>query len=478
MRIEAKWPDADFIVGNPPFLGGKLLRRQLGDLEVDDLFRVYGAQVPPEADLVSYWFEKARSQIAEKKANKAGLVATNSIRNGANRKVLEKVMQDAAIFEAWSDEPWVVDGASVRVSLVCFSSKESRNSVLLNNLPVSNINSDLTGGLVDLTQAVPLTENSGVSYQGITKGGLFQISADVARKWLKNPKNANGRKNSDVLFPMFSGGDIVKGAPMDWVVNFTGLSEREASFFEKPFEHVLKEVKPFRENNKRQLYRDRWWTFAEPRPGMLDAISNLERYIATPKVSKYRVFVLAHKKALPDNLVIAIARSDFTCFGVLSSRFHEAWALAKGATLEDRPTYTPTATFQTFPFPEGLTPTIPAERYAKDRRAKAVAKAAAELNRLRNNWLYPDDSVRFEQEVSLGYPDRAIPIDTEAAVEMQSRTLTNLYNDRPTWLIDAHRDLDAAVAGAYGWPEDISTEDALAALLELNRERAAAQGSA
>ncbi len=118
--VEAQWPEADFIVGNPPFLGGKLLRRGLGDDNVETLFRVYGGRAPAEADLVCYWFAKAWAALQAGRAKRVGLVSTNSIRGGANRKVLEPIAAAGAIFEAWSDEPWTIDGAAVRVSLVCF----------------------------------------------------------------------------------------------------------------------------------------------------------------------------------------------------------------------------------------------------------------------------------------------------------------------------------------------------------------------
>jgi type II restriction/modification system DNA methylase subunit YeeA len=141
--------------------------------------------------------------------------------------------------------------------------------------------------------------------------------------------------------------------------------------------------------------------------------------------------------------------------------------------LEDRPRYTCSTTFDTFAFPEGLTPNIPAKDYADDPRAVAIAKAAKRLDELRNAWLNPPDLVRIEPEVVPGYPDRILPKDAVAAVTLRERTLTNLYNQRPQWLIDAHHDLDAAVAAAYGWPADISEEEALAKLLELNLARAA-----
>jgi type II restriction/modification system DNA methylase subunit YeeA len=154
--------------------------------------------------------------------------------------------------------------------------------------------------------------------------------------------------------------------------------------------------------------------------------------------------------------------------------YHEWWTLRLCTWLGvgNDPRYTPTTTFETFPFPEGLTPSIPAKDYELDPRAQAIARAAKRLDELRNAWLNPPDLIKIEPEVVPGYPDRILPKDAQAAVTLKSRTLTNLYNQRPQWLSDAHRDLDAAVAAAYGWPVDISEEEALAKLLELNLARA------
>ena len=203
-------------------------------------------------------------------------------------------------------------------------------------------------------------------------------------------------------------------------------------------------------------------------------------------MARHRYFVLLESVVLPDNLVIAIARDDFTSFGVLESQFHESWSLTRGAWIGagNDPTYTPTTTFETFPFPEGLTPNIPAADYAGNPRAIRIAAAAKRLDELRRAWLNPPDLVDIVPEVTptaapgqepRRYPDRIVPKTAEAAVKLKKRTLTNLYNERPRWLADAHDALDRAVAAAYGWAEDIATEDALARLLALNLQRARAQ---
>ena len=207
---------------------------------------------------------------------------------------------------------------------------------------------------------------------------------------------------------------------------------------------------------------------------MFTAVAHLWRFMVTPEVSEHRLFVWCPRSVVPDKNLVVIARDDDTAFGILHSRFHAGWALRLGTSLEDRPRYTPSTTFETFPFPEGLTPNIPAADYADDPWAVAIAAAARRLNELREAWLNPPDLVERVPEVVPGYPDRILPVSPQAAAILKKRTLTNLYNERPAWLDNAHRDLDAAVAAAYGWPADISEEDALARLLALNLERAAA----
>ena len=206
-------------------------------------------------------------------------------------------------------------------------------------------------------------------------------------------------------------------------------------------------------------------------------LAPLCRYIATPTVAKHRLFVWLPSTVCPDHQLIVIARNDDTTFGTLHSRFHELWSLRLGTWLGvgNDPRYTPSTTFETFPFPEGLTPDIPAADYAGDPRAQRIAAAAAELVRLRDAWLNPPEWVKRVPEVVPGYPDRILPVDDEAAAELKKRTLTNLYNQRPTWLANAHRTLDEAVAAGYGWPADLSDDEILARLFALNQERAAAE---
>jgi type II restriction/modification system DNA methylase subunit YeeA len=439
---EAAWPEADVVIGNPPFLGGKKMRSVLGDEYVEALFTVYDEKVPREADLVTYWFEKARAAIEAGRLKRAGLLATNSIRGGASRKVLDRIRESGQIFMAWSDEEWVVEGAAVRISLIGFDAGEETDR-RLDGSSVPAIHPDLTGGgasvgAVDLTRARRLKENLGIAFMGDTKGGPFDIPGDLARRWLKLPPNPNGRPNSGVLRPWANGLDVTRRPRDMWIIDFgVDMPEEEAALYEAPFQYALKTVRPERVTSR--TTRPEWWLHERPRPDMRVALAPLRRYLATVRVAKHRLFAWLSQETLPDSSLFAFVRDDDFFFGVLHCRFHETWALRLGTSLEDRPRYTATTTFETFPFP-----------HATDEQRKALAKAAAELDRLRTAWLNP-------------------PGATDA--DLKKRTLTNLYNERPAWLANAHAALDAAVAAAYGWPANITDDEMLARLLALNLER-------
>ncbi|HEX2864523.1 MAG TPA: DNA methyltransferase, partial [Deinococcales bacterium] len=428
---EAKrpWPEAEYIVGNPPFKGDKQLRDELGHAYVERLFRVYEGTVPHGSDYVCYWFERAREAIAAGQTRRAGLIATNSIRGGVNRRVLDRICEDGGIFAAWSDEPWTLDGAAVRVSIVGFDDGSDRSRTL-NGQPVAAIAADLTAG-VDLTIARRLPENGGISFVGDQKGGAFDVSGELARTWLDLP-NPGGRSNRDVLKPWVNAKDIVQAPSGRWIIDFGAMPEAEARLYEAPFQHVLEKVKPERMTANREAYRLRWWIHGEARPGMQRALAKLRRFIVTPRHSKHRLFVWLEAPTVPDSAVIVFAREDDFTFGVLHSRVHELWALALGTSLEDRPRYTPSSTFETFPFPKPA----PAEH-------RAVAAAAEALDRMRSDYL------------------------VRAGV-----TLTALYNQRQPWLAALHDDLDQAVNAAYGWPYPLEDQEILARLLALNLERA------
>ena len=472
---EAEWPAADGIIGNPPFLGGKRMRDGLGDAYVERLFATYRGRVPAEADFVTYWVEKAWRAIAAHRVERAGLVTTNSVRGGASRRVLDPIADAGALMEAWADEPWVVAGAAVRVSMFGFG----RGFVdrRLEGHASERINADFTGSALDFTRVVRLPENAGTAFIGTQKGGAFDISGEVARAWLTSPSNPNGRSNSDVIRPWRNGGHIARRWSDDWVIYIPPkTSEADAALFELPFQHLLRAVKPERAKLNREAYRRRWWIHSEARPGLFRALEGLERFLVTPRVSRRRFFTWVDPAVIPDTRLVVFAREDDLAMGLLSSRHHIAWSevTASRHGVGNDFTYNAESCFDTFPFPEGLTPDIPASDYAGDPRAAAIAEGAAELNQLREAWLNPPDLIRIEPEVVPGYPDRVLPRDEAAAKVLKTRTLTNLYNQRPAWLDMAHRRLDAAVASAYGWPADLPDEEILARLFALNQERSKA----
>ena len=468
---EPDWPEADVVIGNPPFLGNRKTRRELGSDYADMLERVYRGHVHGRPDLVCYWFAKAGRLLAIGKLQRVGLVATNSIRGGTNRAVLDRILENSTIFDAWADEPWVVDGAAVRVSLVCFASVDSGLPISLDGTGAVRVHTDLTVGRSDLTKAGRLAQNAAVAFQGDIKRGPFDIPGDLAREWLRLPANPNGRPNADVLRPWSNGMDLTRRPSGRWIVDFgDAMSEGQAALFEAPFGYIREHVKPIRQGNREKASREFWFRHWNPRPGMWRALGSLPRYIVTPRVAKHRLFVWLPVRVCPDSATIAIARDDDTTFGILHSRFHEIWSLRLGTWLGkgNDPRYTPTTTFETFPFPAGLTPDILASEYAVDPRAKAVALEAQQLVELRVRWLNPPEWVEWVDEPVPGYPQRPVPRDEDAAKALKKRTLTNLYNARPQWLVDAHAALDAAVAAAYGWDADISDDEVLRELLALN----------
>ncbi len=494
--FEAQWPTVDVIIGNPPFLGDKKMRGELGDEYTDALRKLYTDRIPGGADLVTYWFEKSRAQIESGLCQRAGLVATNSIRQNRNRPVLERICDSTRIFNAWSDEEWINDGAAVRVSLVCFgtaviSAQAGIHCCQLDGQPVATIHADLTAGDgLDLTQAQPLKENAGWSYFGLCLAGPFKVDSATALNWLDQP-NPHGKPNADVLKPIYNGSDITRRWAGDWVIDFALLDEAQAALYEAPFAYVLEHVKPTRMNNARKARAEKWWRHGEARPGLRSKLAGLPHYIATPETAKHRFFVRFPLSVAPEHSLIVFPVNDEATFGILSSRIHLVWALAAGGRMGmgNDPRYNSSMTFAKFPFPEGLSPALsrpvghPHPLAGEGLEEKAsIAAAAQQLNELRENWLNPaewTDWQRTAAEERGGYPARPVAKPSHEA-DLKKRTLTNLYNARPAWLDNAHKTLDAAVALTYGWHDytpEMPDEEILRRLLALNLARTNADAS-
>ena len=448
--VEPAWPAADVIIGNPPFLGGNKVRKELGNHYVDALFGLYEGRVPAFADLVCYWFERARERIVAGQVQRAGLLATQGIRGGANRKVLERIKETGNIFWAQSDRNWILDGATVHVSMVGFDDG-SETTRTLDSHPVTTINTDLTAA-VDLTTARRLKENESICFMGPSPKAPFDIDAQLAQKMLSDGGNINGRPNSDVVRPVASAVDLVQRSRQKWTIDFALMPMEQAALYELPFEYVKQHVYPVRSQNRRAAYAEKWWQYAEPRPGMREALKRRSRFIATPGVAKHRIFVWMSLEVLCNQGTLVFARDDDYFFGILHSKLHELWARGTGTQLREAESgfrYTPTSTFETFPFPWP-----PGQEPVEDLRVEAIAAAARTLAEQRDRWLSPSDA---------------------DAAGLKQRTLTKLYNERPTWLGLTHRRLDQNVLDAYGWPHNILDEEILARLLALNGERATVQ---
>ena len=312
---EPEWPKVDFIVGNPPFLGGKKMRSELSDEYVDQLFALWRGRVPAEADLVTYWFEKAREQIEQGRAKRAGLLATQGIRGGANREVLKAIKESGEIFFAESDREWILDGAAVHVSMVGFGQAEGVESVL-DGREVEEIHSNLSAS-VDVTKARRLPGKRSQAFMGDTKGGPFDIEDSLAQKLLEQP-NPHGRPNSDVVVPWVNGRDITQRPRFMWIIDFgLDVAESVAAMYEAPFRLVEEQVQAIREVSRSTI--DAWWLHERPRGEMRRALEDLARYLATPRVTKHRLFVWRTQPVLPDSQVIALSFEKELYLGLLLS---------------------------------------------------------------------------------------------------------------------------------------------------------------
>ncbi len=435
---EPEWPSAEFIVSNPPFLGHVPFRKSLGDRYVEAVYQLYGSRIPNSSDLCCYWLEKARAQIEVGKTRRAGLLATQAVRFQSNRPVLKRIKETGDIFEAISDKDWVLEGAAVHISIICFDNGSDTNRALDGN-SVRAINSDLTIGF-DLTAAKPLSVNQNIAFQGVGKVGDFDIPAFTAAEMLNKP-NPHGRPNTEVIRRWVNGVDITRSPRDMWIIDFgTDRSEEEAALYEVPFEHIKASVKSERIENSVQWRATNWWLHGYLATEMRTALSQMPRYIGTSVTAKHRFFVWLSADSLPSNSVVAIASAEDYMMGVLHSKPHVAWSLAMGTQLEDRPRYIVSTCFETFPFP----------RPSEEQRDR-ISAAAVNLSKLREGWLHPSGAT---------------------ATALRRRTLTNLYNERPTWLDNVHARIDEAVAEAYGWPANLTEAEILERLLVLNLERA------
>ncbi len=454
----ADWPQADFIIGNPPFLGDKLMRRHLGDEYVDALRNEYEGRVPGGADICTYWFEQSRKRVENTDGLRVGLLATQNIRGGASRKVLDAIKQTGDIFFGISDRDWILDGANVHISMVGFD-KGTEQSRLLDGSPVTTIYSNLSASS-DVSTVKPLAENGGIAFIGSCKGGPFDITFETAQELFADAGNPNGRPNSDVVRPVVNSQDLLNRTRPRWIIDNADKTLADACMYTGPHRIVEELVKPIRAENKNEWLRENWWRPQRMRPEMRQAIAPLPRFMVTPTTSKHRVFAWVNHPVLPDHKLVVIARDDDYIFGTLHSSMHEVWARLVTTQLREKESgqnYN-IWSFQMFPLPWP-----PGKEPQENPLYKAIATAARELNELRERWLNPPewlDPIAASVDAANDFADvpaAARPLIRQSAImaaaakdkNLKKRTLTNLYNERPTWLKLAHKKLDEAVLAAY-----------------------------
>jgi hypothetical protein len=466
---KAEWPKADYVIGNPPFLGTKRMRAALGDGYVDALRGTYADAVEDSADLVMYWWHRA-AELAETGAlSRFGLITTNSITQSFNRRVLERhIERGLTIAYAIPDHPWTdaETGAAVRIAMTCGTAekpKQARLALVVSEGPETEsdearrvllsirdngpIQSDLRMG-ADVTAAVPLRGNAGISGMGVALHGHGFVLA-------KSELPALGLSGSPVVRSYLGGRDLLQVPRERYVIDFSFLSEEDArAASPAAFQHLTLHVLPERSQNRRDSIRLRWWRFGWERPRVRKALEELPRYIGTTETAKHRVFQFIPGDVLPDHMIVVIASSSAFVLGVLSSTPHLTWALSAGGTLEDRPRYNKNMCFDPFPFPDPA----PAIRL----RISTLAESL-DAHRKARQAAHPDLTVTGMYNVLEKLRTGESLNDKETAIH--DKGLVSV-------LKKIHDDLDTAVFEAYGWLHDLTDEQILEKLVALNAERA------
>jgi hypothetical protein len=472
----APWPSVDYIVGNPPFIGPARMREALGDGYTEALRSVY-PNVPDSADLVLYWWDKAAELVRTGKAKRFGFITTNSLRQTFNRKVIQHHMgqkQPIALAFAIPDHPWVdsADGAAVRVAMSVgvpgtghgvlqrvMNEVEADEAVEVTlSQQVGKVFADLTIG-ADVASALPLKAACDISCPGVKLHGSGFIITPEEAEGLGLGRIEGLEKH---IRDYRNGKDLTSRPRGVYVIDLFGLSAVEVKQrFPEVYQHIHAKVKPERDakgNTKDGAgYAKLWWLFGKPRQELRKMLATLPRYIATVETSKHRFFTFLESSILPDNMLVNIALEDAYFLGVLSSRIHVAWALAAGGRLGvgNDPRYNKTRCFETFPFP-ACTP---------EQRAN-IRDLAEQLDahRKRQQALHPALTLTGLYNV----------LEAVRAGEQLSAKDRKVYEDGLVGILkELHDQLDAAVANAYGWPADLSTDEILHRLVDLNAERAA-----
>lgn len=464
----ATWPAADFIVGNPPFIGGKDVRERLGDGYFEALFRT--TDVPESADFVMHWWNKAATAVRRGTTRQFGFVTTNSITQLFSRRVMAKHLDAkdrASLAFAIPDHPWVdeKDGAAVRIAM-SVAEKGKREGRLLTVVDESRAPDHLVyiekGGAIscdlrigaDVTSALPLQANDRLCSPGVKlHGDGFIVTPETAAALGYGSDSAV----TAVIKDYRNGRDLAAQPRNVKIIDVDGWEEEQLRLrLPTIYQHLLLHVKPGRDANRERSRRELWWMFGRRNTLLRSAIAGLERYIATVETAKHRVFQFLPASVLPDNMLVCMGLDDSYHLGVLSSRINVIWALQMGGTLEDRPRFNKSQCFDPFPFPDDVAETL------KGR----IRTEAEELDSLRKQMLAEHEDLTLTKLYNV----------LEALRE--GRALDNkerdIHDRGLVTLIRQHHDaIDALVAEAYGWPADLPDGEILTRLVALNKERAA-----
>jgi len=464
---KATWPKAEFIVGNPPFIGSKRMRTLLGDGYVDSLRRVY-EEIPDGTDYVLYWWVNAAHLLRQKATHRFGLISTNSISQSMNRKATEPALFSSStdgVVWAIPDHPWLdsSDGAAVRIAMTIggprergaqlvrvldeMTQEDGQVAVTLSVALVPEIHSDLSGGAA-VVDAVALRSNERVCFVALVRFG---------EGFVVDPATA-AQLESSVVHPLITGRDVNQAPTPKFVIDFFPLTEREALHrAPRAFQHLVDYVKPGRDQIRDTSSRVRWWRFGRDKPDLRAAINGTSRYIATSEVSKHRVFSFVTSDVRPDHSLIVVAHHDALTLGVLSSRIHTVWASAAGGRLGvgNDLRYQRARCFDTFPFPvDSATQKFRIREWGEQLDAHRK-RQQAQHDDLTITGMY---NVLAKLRSGEALSEKELRIHEEGLVAV---------------LRQIHDELDAAVLDAYGWPHDLSEEQLLERLVALNAERAA-----
>ncbi len=448
----AEWPLADFVVGNPPFIGASNMRRALGDGYVEALRRAWQDSVPESADFVMYWWHMAAERARSGALRRFGLITTNSVRQTFNRRVVAAQVdhkRPLSLVFAIPDHPWVdsEDGAAVRIAMtvaeageqdgllqVVQEERDTGEGARLVHLASrrGRIHADLTVG-ANVTGARQLRANGGISSPGVKLHGSGFIVAPEEAAELGLGTTPELQQH---IRQYRNGRDLTKRPRGVLVIDLFGLGSDEVRRrFPAVYQWVHARVKPERDQNNRAIYRDNWWLFGEPRREWRQMSAGLRRYIATVETMKHRLFLFLGSDILPDNKLVSIALDDAVFLGVLSSRVHATWAMAAGGWLGvgNDSVYVKTRCFEAFPFPE-----------MNETLAQRIRDAAEELDSHRARQLRSHEHLNLTSIYNV--------IEKLRRVEPLTPKEQTTYNQGLVSVLrDVHDSLDRLVLEAYGW---------------------------